>query len=377
MHPGDRGEGRRGGMGGGGLGRNFGDFPSFPDPFPGFGLFGGGGVGGGGGGGRSLVDEFFGHDPFDDPFFRRPFGGLFGPPGNSLLGSGSLFGSMRENMGMGMGMGMGLAMGMGMLDDERFRRPSNEVFIDQRPFNPTRVSLDDEPFDPPSNEVFIDHRHFNPPQPHVRQGPVIEELPDDNEVSASESKPANTEPIVEHPDEEAIPDTGDVEHEARNIRQQYQSSQIQPNYTSQSFSYHRSTISGPGGVYYTSSSKRRVGPNGVMEAEHHEKDSSAGIENSGVARAIGDKMHAVCKKRNADGRENTLETLHNLTEEEAVKFNETWETHAASSLPGSRSRSRMLEGNSSGSSSRPQLRLPSTEGVDDVIEQPNKLLRRR
>jgi len=328
MHPGDRGDGRRGGMGGGGLGRNFGDFPSFPDPFAGFGLFNGGGGRGGEGGGRSLVEEFFGHDPFDDPFFRRPFGGLSGPPGNSLFGSGSLFGSMRGNMGMGMGMGMG------MLDDEPFRRSSNEVFIDQSP--------------------------FNPPQPQGRRGPVIEELPDDNEAPASESKPASTEPIIEHPDDEAIP--GGVEHESRTIGQQYQSSQIQPNYTSQSFSYHRSTIAGPGGVYYTSSSKRRVGPNGVMEAEHHEKDSSAGVENSGVARAIGDKMHAVCKKRNADGRENTLEALHNLTEEEAVKFNETWETHAANSLPGSGNRSRTLEGNSGGSTSRSQLRLPSTEG---------------
>lgn len=346
MNPGDRGEGRRGGMGGGGggFGRNSGDFPSFPDPFAGFGLIGGGGFGGGGGG-RSLVEEFFGHDPFEDPFFRRPFGGLFGPPGNSLFGSGSLLGPMRGNMGMGMGM----SMGMGMLDDEPFSRPSNEVFIDQRPFNSA--------------------------QPQGRRGPVIEELPDDNEAPASESKPASTEPIVEHPDEEAV-SGDDVEHESRNIRQQYQSSQIHPNYTSQSFSYHRSTISGPRGVYYTSSSKRRVGPNGVMEAEHHEKDSSAGIENSGVARAIGDKMHAVCKKRNADGRENTLETLHNLTEEESVKFNETWETHAATSLPGSRSRSRMLEGNGSGSSSRPQLRLPSTEGVGDELEQPKKHLRR-
>lgn len=339
MHPGDRGDGRRGGMGGGGFGRNFGDFPSFPDPFAGFGLFSGGGSGGG----RSLVEDFFGPDPFDDPFFRRPFGGLLTPPGNSLFGSGSLFGSMRGHMGMGMGMGMG------MLDDDPFHRPSNEVYIDQRP--------------------------FNPPQPQGRRGPVIEELPDDNEAPAPESKPANTEPIIEQPDDEAIP--GDVENESRNISQQYQSSQVQPNYTSQSFSYHRSTVSGPGGVYYTSSSKRRVGPNGVMEAEHHEKDTSAGIENSGVARAIGDKMHAVCKKRNADGRENTHEMLHNLTEEEAVKFNERWETHAASSLPGSRNRSRMLEGNSSGSSSGPQLRLPSTEGVADIIEQPKKHLRRR
>lgn len=54
-------------------------FSEFGDPFAGFGGFGGG---------RSIMSSFFGgRDPFDDPFFTRPFGGMFessffGPRGN-------------------------------------------------------------------------------------------------------------------------------------------------------------------------------------------------------------------------------------------------------------------------------------------------------
>lgn len=55
----------------------------FEDPFAGFGGFGG--LGGPG----SLMSNFFGgRNPFDDPFFNRPFGGgmfnssMFGPLGN-------------------------------------------------------------------------------------------------------------------------------------------------------------------------------------------------------------------------------------------------------------------------------------------------------
>ena len=57
-------------------------FSDFGDPFTSFGGFGGFG------GHRSLLTGFFGgRDPFDDPFFTRPFGSMFessifGPTGN-------------------------------------------------------------------------------------------------------------------------------------------------------------------------------------------------------------------------------------------------------------------------------------------------------
>lgn len=60
-------------------GRRGASFSDFGDPFAGFGSFGGFG------GHRSLVSSVFGgRDPFDDPFFTQPFGGMFE---SSLFGS--------------------------------------------------------------------------------------------------------------------------------------------------------------------------------------------------------------------------------------------------------------------------------------------------
>lgn len=66
-----------------------GGYPSFgfSDPFPGFGDFGNFSLGPP----TSLLSNFFGgRDPFDDPFFTRPFGGtfessLFGPSGHGFM----------------------------------------------------------------------------------------------------------------------------------------------------------------------------------------------------------------------------------------------------------------------------------------------------
>lgn len=327
MRPGDTGNGRRSGnrglFGGG-----------FPDPFEGFGIFGGGG--------RSLIDDFFARDPFDDPFFRQPFGGMFGMPGSQFNSGGLLGGSRGMNMGMGMGMGMG------MLDDVPFQRPPAEFLVDQRP--------------------------FNPPQQGTRRGPVIEELPDDHEAPVSESRLQHTEPIVEHPDDEAT--SGDDDDGPTTITTQHQPSQSRPSYTSQSFCYQSSTVSGPGGAYYTSSSAKRTGPNGLTEEGHYEKDSVAGTESRRVAQALGEKMHAVSRKRNSDGRENTIETLHNLTEGEAVKFDEACESHGGSSIRRPTNSLRMLEGNREGSSGRSQARSSSTEGFSDERQHARKQLRR-
>lgn len=57
-------------MQGGRGGRN--PFFEFGDPFAGF-----GGFGSFGGQGSLMSSMFGGRDPFDDPFFTRPFGGMF------------------------------------------------------------------------------------------------------------------------------------------------------------------------------------------------------------------------------------------------------------------------------------------------------------
>lgn len=127
----------------------------FGDPFGGFGGFGRQ---------RSMISEFFGgRDPFDDPFFRSPFGGVF---------ESSFFGS---NGG---------------------------------------------PFMNPHASGFLQHQQPGPPQPNLSRGPVmprgpvIEELNSDDEEDEKESEKmkkenprkhgrSSKEPIVEDPDDEA------------------------------------------------------------------------------------------------------------------------------------------------------------------------------
>lgn len=128
-------------------------FFDFGDPFGGFGGFGSFGPP------RSLVSNFFGgRDPFDDPFFTRPFGGMFQ---SSLFGGPTGF-----------------------------------------PFPPDMH---------PSGFLENQTPEHQAPQPSSRRGPVIQELnSDDENEDATEEKKGNprkhrrsdNEPFVEHPEEE-------------------------------------------------------------------------------------------------------------------------------------------------------------------------------
>ena len=135
------------------------------DPFFDFGDPFGGGFGGSGSFGppRSLFSSFFGgRDPFDDPFFTRPFGGMFesGPFGGPA-GAGFPGFPFPQDM-----------------------HPSG--FLEQ-------------------------HQSHQAPEPSTRRGPIIEELSsdDENEEGKEEKKGnprkhgrSSNEPLVEHPDDE-------------------------------------------------------------------------------------------------------------------------------------------------------------------------------
>lgn len=131
-------------------------FFDFGDPFAGFGGFGSFGPP------RSLFSSFFGgRDPFDDPFFTRPFGG--------------------------------------MLESSPFGGPAGFPFApDMRPSG--------FPFAPDMRHSgFLEHQA---PEPSRPRGPIIEELnSDDENEDAKEEKKGNprkhgrsdNEPVVEHP----------------------------------------------------------------------------------------------------------------------------------------------------------------------------------
>ena len=122
-------------------------FFSFGDPFAGF---------------EGMPSLFGGRDPFDDPFFRRPFGGIFpSVPGGSPF------------------------MDMNPLGSSLFG-PRPNPFMDEHAYriHESRSSL-----------------------PNNSKGPIIEELTSDDENEQPDSENSQQEnsgkqPYVEHPDDE-------------------------------------------------------------------------------------------------------------------------------------------------------------------------------
>nr|CAD1840636.1 unnamed protein product [Ananas comosus var. bracteatus] len=280
------------------------DLFGFGDPFAGFGGFGRPGTG-------SLVSSFFGgRNPFDDPFFTRPFGYLMGP---------SMFDPRP-----------------GILGDT-----GNTGFIEQAP--------------PPSKP----------------RGPVIKELNSDDEEEDEEEKihkdkkdnprkhsRSSEEPDVQHPVEET--------EEKRSRLMEYKNG-FQRASTSRSkahaYTFQSSTVTygGRNASYYTSSTTRRTGGDGVTVEESKEADTTTGRATHRISRGIRDKGHSVTRKLNSDGRVDTMQTLHNLNE--LAGFEEAWKGKARQHLPGWNPSS-TRDASSSNSSSRGWA-LPGTERAHD------------
>ncbi|GLJ46554.1 hypothetical protein SUGI_0981070 [Cryptomeria japonica] len=205
-------------------------------------------------------------------------------------------------------------------------------------------------------------RNNLPQQQSSRRGLVIEEIPDDHENAYGTKQKPSQDPIIEDPDD------NDDQEQRTQMQSRWNGYQANNNSygrhaPSQSFTFQSSSVSygGPNGMYYTSSTTRRAGPDGVIEEEHREADSTTGNATQRISRGIRDKGHSYTKKRHSDRKIDTMETLHNLNEDEIAQFNEDWERKAEKSLPGwKKSHAGMLDGGKKTiSAARPAL--PSNE----------------
>ncbi|XP_021858567.1 uncharacterized protein [Spinacia oleracea] len=290
------------------------------DPFAGFSGFGGMG------GHQSIFSSVFGgRDPFDDPFFTRPFGSPFG----GMLETG-LFG------------GSGLFGGNG------------------------------NPFAGAHPAGFVQQQES---QPNKRRGPVIEELNSDDEheegggsEEAKDYHPRKHSRLAREPYVEISDDETD---DGRNKHIQYRNefnnrmNNVQPPSQSQCYTFQSSTVSygGNNGAYYTKSSTKRAGSDGVVFEEFKEADSTTGQANHRVSRGLHNKGHTLARKLNSDGKVDTRQMLHNLNEDELVGFENAWEGSAGRHLTGGRL---SLDGGNSelgrsGQTSRQGWALPSTQ----------------
>lgn len=299
-------------------------------------------------GGRRGGGSFFGYDPFAD------FGGFGGLGSHSNMLS-SFFG------------------GRDPFDDPFFTRPFGSPFASM--FEPGVFGPNSSPFAGAAPSGFIEHQE---PQHNKRRGPVIEEINSDDEKvegeSASKTKDnprkhlkLDKQPYVEVPDDEA--DGGRNKHilhrnEFSNIRQ--------PQSQSQSFTFQSSTVSygGTNGAYYTKSMTKRTGSDGVSFEEFKEADSTTGHANHRVSRGLHDMGHTLSRKLNHDGRVDSMQMLHNLNEDELTGFEQAWEGSAGRHLSGWRqsleggNNTGKVEPSGGGQVDRRGWALPSTQRVE-------------
>ncbi|KAJ3691155.1 hypothetical protein LUZ61_020319 [Rhynchospora tenuis] len=257
----ERGQGGRDGFG-------------FGDPFAGFGR--------GFGRPSSLFPSLFGgRDPFDDPFFTQPFGGMMGP------------GMMGPSM-----------------------------------FGPSMFSQMWTPFDQLHASNFIEQ----PPARNNSSGIEIRELDEEehHEMMTNGDERSTGQPHVQEPDE-GIEERngGQVQHTNRFQRGNGQQSQAR----SYSFQSSSVTYGGINGAYYTSSTNRRSGSDGITMEESREADATTGRATHRISRGIHDKGHSVTRRLNSDGRVDTAQMLHNLEEDELPGFEESWRGNVGQHLP--------------------------------------------
>ncbi|KAM7512081.1 hypothetical protein LguiB_010956 [Lonicera macranthoides] len=255
-------------------------------PFDSFGIFGPQ---------RSMMSSIFGRrDPFDDPFFTRPFDSMFGSsgPGDSVNVSRSRAPIIEELNS----------------DDER------------------EVEDEDEANDTGTRGT---------------------------KDKAQKRKKSSKAPLVEHPDDQ---DNGEKSKELQHRSDYNRVQGTQPR--SQAVSFRKVTYGGIDGAYYTATTTRRTGGDGVVLEESKQADITTGQAAHRISKGIYNKGHTVTRKLDADGRVDTMQTLHNLNEDELASFERDWKGNVERHLPG------WNDGTSSsrnaGASSRGQNRRAAT-----------------
>ncbi|KAJ0590586.1 putative myeloid leukemia factor [Helianthus annuus] len=103
---------------------------------------------------------------------------------------------------------------------------------------------------------------------------------------------------------------------------------------SSGFSYRRVAYGGVNGVYYSSSIGQRTGSDGTVLLEIKEEDKTVGQAMHTISRGMNEKGHTLTKRRDPNGKEDSLQILHNLNEDELDGFEENWKANADKYMPG-------------------------------------------
>ncbi|KAF5801197.1 putative myeloid leukemia factor [Helianthus annuus] len=233
---------------------------------------------------RGLFSSIFGgRDPFDDPFFSRPFG---------------------------------------------------------RMFEPRHGSFDDMPH----------------PNTSGSKGLLIEELDSDDEQE-DKNDDSGKGPLIEHPDDEE-----EVKKDVKFNENHNRIERTKPQTHSTSFK--KVTYGGINGTYYTAATTRKSGSDGMVIEDSKEADKATGRATHRISKGIHEKGHSVMRKLGTDGKVDTVQTLHNLNEDELAGFEQEWKGNADMHIPGWNEEFNLLERTGSGSMRPFNLALKGSESVN-------------
>ncbi|XP_010056316.2 uncharacterized protein LOC104444355 isoform X1 [Eucalyptus grandis] len=240
------------------------DFFNMGDPFSSFRGFG------------SFPTLSGGRDPFDDPFFTRPFGSMF---------STGVFGPGYPT------------------DDTPSSNNSKGLVIEELNSDDEGGIRNEEDTNPDTNRNEGYRRH-------------------DASIRA---------PSVEHPDDDVH-----AENRSNVIYRSDRSRVGEKQNQGRSFSAQscKVTYGGVDGAYYTSTRTRRADSEGVVLEESKEADATTGQATHRISRGIHDKGHSVTRKLGSDGKVDAVQTLHNLEKDELAGFEEAWKSSGNGPSPG-------------------------------------------
>ncbi|XP_020596902.1 uncharacterized protein LOC110036731 [Phalaenopsis equestris] len=279
---------------------------------------------------RSMSSNFFGgRNLFDDPFFADPFSAY----------------RFRSTMGPS------------IFENSIFGSHGN-------------------PFGEGNNFEFLENHLL---QRHKPSGPIIEEMSDDAEnVETSEEHEKDPEKILSSTKEawaqDPIEKSRGVKEHQKNQNELHKPSGGEPQTSKYAFHSSTTRYGGINGTYYTSSTTMRMSGDGVVVEERKEADASSGRATHRVSRGIQDRGHSFTRRLNSDGRVDTMQTLHNLNQDELPGFEAAWKGSAGETLlewnPGISMRGYEETRRSSNRSGRPSkvIEIEAIPSTADQIE---------
>ncbi|XP_062145667.1 uncharacterized protein LOC133853681 isoform X3 [Alnus glutinosa] len=112
---------------------------------------------------------------------------------------------------------------------------------------------------------------------------------------------------------------------------------IQLQHQARRFTFHRSTVTygSANGEYYTSSTTRATGSDGVTFVESKEAETAARQAKHRISSGLHNKGHSATRKLNSDGKVETMQTLPNLDKDEVdelLRFEQSWKGNDTPSL---------------------------------------------